>query len=178
VEWYDKNHNNLHLNRKELSTVRTAYGFWDKDYAEVVNAVLPFEKCVAHLGAEGWGRESYSIADLQMRIYFVEWSLGRVKGRVLDRGRRAATAILRREMGLSDAKEASVVNDNVGGWERSVVQFDIRHSDPVDEIYGTAIVEFYMRKLGGHTMVLVFMRSSPEAGADDIRAIQASVTAF
>src|SRR4051794_10868901 len=62
ISWYQSFHNNLHLTPKELESVRDGQGEWDTEYARVVNSVLPFRECVAHLGGEGWGKESSSFA--------------------------------------------------------------------------------------------------------------------
>jgi hypothetical protein len=173
--WYDSNHNNLHLTPPDLAKVRTAEGNWDRDYAQVVNAVLPFENCVTHVGAEGWGHDSYSMADLQARVYFVDWPSNKVKQRIAVNGVSTARAISKRETGASNRKDVFVVNNNWGKWQRSVIRFGVRYHDPVDEVQGTAFVEFYTQPLRRYTMVLAFMYANPESSVEDIRSIVSSV---
>src|SRR5437016_455902 len=69
LTWYNKFHNNLHLNAKELESVRVGQGEWDTEYALVVNSALSFQTCTAHVGGEGWGKKSSSFADVQLRVY-------------------------------------------------------------------------------------------------------------
>src|SRR3972149_6742452 len=69
LEWNAEVHNNLHLTHRELRKVRRGHGEWDYEYARVVNAVLPFEHCAAHVGGEGWGWDAVSFGDVQLRAY-------------------------------------------------------------------------------------------------------------
>ena len=55
LAWHAQFKNNLHLTRAELEKVKNAEGDWDKEYAEVLNAVIPFARCAVHVGGEGWG---------------------------------------------------------------------------------------------------------------------------
>jgi hypothetical protein len=66
LKWHKQFKNNLHLSRAELQKVERGAGDWDTEYAKVINAVLPFDKCAVHIGGEGWGRDAVSFADLQM----------------------------------------------------------------------------------------------------------------
>ena len=42
---------------------------WDVEFARVCDAALPFERCAAHVGSEGWERTVRSYGDLQVRAY-------------------------------------------------------------------------------------------------------------
>ena len=69
VEWHERFHNSLHLTREQLDAVARGDGEWDTEYASVSNTVLPFDRCCAYVGDEGWGRQGVSYGDLQVRIY-------------------------------------------------------------------------------------------------------------
>ena len=72
LDWQAEFHNNIHLSPAELANVRIADSEWDTEYAEIVNALLPFGSCLAHLGDDGWGKSAASYGDVQMRAYLVE----------------------------------------------------------------------------------------------------------
>jgi hypothetical protein len=161
IEWYRDRHDNLHLNRAELQKVKDAIAYFDADYARVVNAVLPFESCAIHAGGEGWGSESRSVADLQMRAYLGDWSLKTLQRLIAEKGLSTARNISHRETGMSTSKDILFRKDVVSEWHRSAIRFPVKYRDNVDEVYGGANVEFYVRSFGADTVVLVFMYSDP-----------------
>lgn len=57
IDWFMEFHNNLHLTRSELARAQKGEGEWDTEYAAVVNSLLPFDSCLAHLGGEGWAKK-------------------------------------------------------------------------------------------------------------------------
>ena len=70
VVWYSRHANNLHLSRQQLAAVEFPKNDeWDTEFARVCNVSLPFDRCVAHLGSEGWGDDARSFSDLQVRVY-------------------------------------------------------------------------------------------------------------
>src|SRR5262249_469798 len=69
AEWYEELKRNFQLTNKQLDAVAKGAGEWDTEYASVCNAVLPIDRCAAHVGGDGWGKESVSFADLQVRVY-------------------------------------------------------------------------------------------------------------
>lgn len=146
VEWHSRYGNNLHLSRAQLDSVRDATGEWDREYAEVVNAVLPFDRCAAHVGGEGWGRRGVSFADLQARLYVGRFDPDSLRAAVLKRGRAAAERFFRPVEGDTG---------RVGEWSRTTLRWDAMYYD-----YGaTAHVEFLAQTRGERTAVWVLMYS-------------------
>jgi hypothetical protein len=47
VDWNRSNGGNLFLSPEELEKAKIGVGEWNRQFAEVVNATLPFEKCSA-----------------------------------------------------------------------------------------------------------------------------------
>lgn len=94
ISWYREFHNNIHLSAKELQSVREGHGAeWDTEYAKVVNAVLPFRDCVAHLGGDGWGQEGSSYPAVHLRAYVTEMTEGDIKQRISTQGLSAANTM-------------------------------------------------------------------------------------
>jgi hypothetical protein len=172
MEWYREEHNNLHLGGNDLRKVNNAGTAWDADYARVVNAALPFECCAVHAGGEGWGAESRSIADLQMRVYIADWSLKTVHTLIRRKALSKAKQIAYHQMGT--AAKVRFRNDSMGKWYRTAIRFSVRHQDAVDEMRGGANIEFYVRSVGVETVVLVFMYADPCSQKDFIEAISSS----
>jgi hypothetical protein len=161
LEWNDQFHNNFHLSRNALQKVKNASGEWDTEYAEVVNSALPFEDCAAHVGGEGWGAESGSFADVQMRAYLTALSerevISRIHGPALSTARRVAY-ISPSSKSLGElAPSLDMKEESEGGWQRIVIQYPLWYGD----YGGTARIRFYITSMRRNTLVLVFM------GGDD-----------
>lgn len=144
LKWHAEFKNNLHLSRADLAKVKDGEGDWDKEYAEVVNAVLPFSNCAAHAGGEGWGRQSVSFTDLQMRAYIVDMTPKQVQEKLSKDGVARASKF---------SKHVSVAQARHGDWSRGSVSYLLHYGD----YGGTAQVDMYARAFATQTAVLVFM---------------------
>jgi hypothetical protein len=144
LEWQAEFHNNIHLSPEELAAVRGGEGEWDKEYAEIVNALVPFGDCVAHAGGEGWGREAASYHDVQMRVYLLALCPKEVIGQIAKDGPRLAARF---------SKKVSLARSTFDEWQRATLRYDLWYSD----YGGTANVDVFARAIGSQTVVLVFM---------------------
>lgn len=145
VEWHDQFGNNLHLTRAQLDAVARGDAEWDTEYASVTNAVLPFDRCCAHVGDDGWGLRSVSFGDLQVRVYDLDDTPETVERRINAEG----VADVKRFTG----KAPVIKQDLKLGWRRTVLSSDRYYVD-----YGaTANVEFRVRRLGKRICVFVLM---------------------
>ena len=147
LEWQSNSHNNFHLTRWQLYWVKTGFWEWDSEYAQVTNAVLPFENCAAHLGGEGWDLNGVSFGDLQMRAYAGNWNLANVRERVAQQGLNQARKV---------GKEAQFSSDARGDWQRDSISYNVFYGD----YGGKAQIDFYSRATNGKTVTLVFMYAS------------------
>jgi hypothetical protein len=86
LEWHQKFGNNFHLTHAQLDAVARGAGEWDTEYASVCNATLPFDRCAAHVGDEGWGKQGVSYGDLQVRVYDLAESLEVIERAIEDKG--------------------------------------------------------------------------------------------
>ena len=146
LDWYARFKNNIHLSRADLEKVKDATGEWDKEYAEVVNAVMPFSKCAAHVGGEGWGQQAVFYGDLQMRAYIVDMIPEQVHEKLVKDGVPRASTF---------SKKVSLAQSKQGEWHRSTISYEMWYGD----YSGTAVVELYARAYGKQTAVLVFMHT-------------------
>lgn len=147
VTWSEEHpsHPNLHLTAAELDRVELTEGEWDREFALVVNAVLPFEQCVAHVGSEGWGPHGMSYADLQVRAYVLTTSPEVVAERARARGFAVAERLAEARPELSHWRS--------GEWIRILISYPLFYVD-----YGaTALVDIRSRRLDDRTVAFAFM---------------------
>lgn len=147
LKWHAGFKNNLHLTRAELEKIKTAEGDWDKEFSEIVNQLLPFSECAAHVGGEGWGSEGVSFADLQMRVYVTQTSAEKVQAKMVESGKTWASKF---------SKEVTVARAEGGKWRRATLSYAMWYGD-----YGaTATIDVYAQEFGMQTAVLVFMHTN------------------
>jgi hypothetical protein len=161
LDWYEKENlsNNLHLSLEELEAVKEGAGEWDTEFASVVNSLLPFDHCAAHIGGEGWGNEGVSYGDLQARVYIVDETLDQVKDRIESEG----VAQVRKLTG----QDNRVDRDDRTIWHKRILAFHRWYYD-----YGsTAYVDFRLRQFDEQTVVLVFMYTAFQSQEEDIMFI-------
>src|SRR5262245_19659592 len=147
LEWQQKYHNNIHSTRRELH--RTKYGEreWDFEYARIVNALLPYDKCVLHAGGEGWGRESGSFGDLQVRLYLGDFNIEQIENDVRTHGSRVAQKV---------GKNVEVTRDELVGWPRVSLTYDLWF----DDYGGKARIDFCLRRVNDVSTLFVLMYCS------------------
>jgi hypothetical protein len=156
VGWYREFGNNFHLTRDELDKVENADSEWDTEYARVCNAVLPFSRCAAHIGEEGWGRESHSFGDLQVRVFDLTEPLEDVERRVDAEGVNEVERIT--------GKRPAPEHESKGEWKAAKLSYFRFYID-----YGaTAHVDFRLRRFGERTIVFVF-RGVVAASGNSVR---------
>jgi hypothetical protein len=153
--WNSKHENNLHLSVDQLARVEKPPGDeWDREFAQVCNASLPFDRCAAHVGSEGWGMNSHRYNDLQVRVYDLLDSPGDLEDRIV----KAATAV---------AKVDEAKRELGGAWRRLLVKYRRFHFD-----YGaTAFVDFRLRQFRDRTIVFVFMYTHRSDSGVEIQSI-------
>jgi hypothetical protein len=159
LDWQVNSHNNFHLTRWQLYKVKSGFGEWDSEYAQVTNAVLPFEMCAVHAGGEGWGFGGVSFDDLQLRVYVGNWVLADLKHRIATDGLNQANRVAKH------ARSSSAIHDS---WQLDAISCEVFYGD----YGGTAHVDFYSRVHEGKTVVFVFMYALEHV--DDIDQILGS----
>jgi hypothetical protein len=147
VRWYEENETypNLHLSAPELDLVKETKGEWDQEFALVVNAILPFDQCVAHVGSEGWGPRGMSYADLQVRAYILMTRLEEIEYRARSQGAAVVATFAKTDVVLQQ--------DQAGPWRRTLLKYLLMYHD-----YGaTAIVDLRLQEFGTYTVAFAFM---------------------
>jgi hypothetical protein len=163
VDWHLKFGNNFHLTHKQLDAVAKGAGEWDTEYASVCNAALPFDRCAAHVGGEGWGK-AVSFADLQVRVY----DLAEAPAAVEERIKREGVADIERFSGRLPALEG----ETDGPWRRTRLSYEVFYGD----YGGTAHVDFRVGRCGDRTFVFVFMYADYNPKQKTIKVILDSFT--
>ncbi len=147
VKWHYQHRDNLHLSGTALAGVKDAdQNEWDPEFARVCNAALPFDRCAAHVGGEGWGAQGHSFGDIQLRVYDFLDSPSNLEERIVKGAPRGA-------------REAEIKRESDGVWSRVLVCYKRRFYD-----YGaTAYVDFRIHLFGSRTLVFVFMCTNLES---------------
>jgi hypothetical protein len=145
VNWYDQFGNNLHLTAKELDRVGHGAGEWDDEYARVCNAIFPFDRCAAHIGSEGWGKEGVSYTDLQVRVYDLESPLKEIEANMAQKSPA--------EIGLLIGGFVQVQKGENDGWPQTILSYGRFYYDYGD----TAHVDIRLKQFGKKTIAFVFM---------------------
>lgn len=196
LDWNRVLHNNLHLTEEELAAIKTGDDAdWDPEYAIVVSAVLPFERCAIHAGAEGWGRRGVAYSDLQMRVYVLDEAPEKIEAKVTSEGVQAVRTLFtpRRvawrarggpvtdlppklpknpDQPQKDMK-IPVTRSTQDGWRQVALSYDLGYGD-----YGAkATVDFRVRRMRGRTVAAVFMYTDFDGQTPAIKAILGSFTA-
>lgn len=134
---------NLHLSRQDLSEL-----YWndgrDAEDARVINSVLPFEDCAAHVGDRGWG--NYLWNDLQARVYVVDLTPEEIAVRIEERGL---------EQALNVFEGASLTKEERGGWQKLTINI----TDAPTHFILMKDLDFYYRSFGNKTVVFVFLHA-------------------
>ncbi len=198
TSWYAQFRNNLHGTREELAAAKAGGGEWDREYAEVMNAILDHGHCGFQGGGDGWGDQGASYADLQLRVYVWPQSVAGLAPRIEEQGARAVAEILRptrkaararaglkpgaaeeaarragaeEEAGGPDPSLHAPESSEQGGWHRRVFRFPLSYGD-----YGAqAHVDVRMRDFGSRALVFVFCYTDFKAQEDSIAAVLESV---
>lgn len=156
VNRYGEFGNNFHLSHEQLDAVAEGEGEWDTEFASVCNAALPFDRCAAHVGDDGWGREGVSYGDLQVRVYEIGASL------VEDIEKKGVAEVVRILKHVP-----SVERDASSPWQKYKISFFRWYFD-----YGaTAHIDFRVRTFGARSMVFVFMYTDAQPQGSHIASI-------
>jgi hypothetical protein len=150
VDWYAKHGNNLHLSRDQLARVeKPDQDEWDREFARICNASLPFDRCAAHVGGEGWGDDARSFGDLQVRVYDL-----------LDPPSDLVYRIVKAVKAVAEVDDSR--GESGEPWRRLLITYHRVHFD----YEATAFVDFRLRKFRDRTIVFVFMYTVANSGTD------------
>ncbi len=151
----------LHLTRPGIERVEKGEGEWDLEFGEIVNSIFSIRQCAAHAGGEGWGRESVSFGDVQVRAYVGPWSVDQVEEMVSMQGFAVASKF---------SHKISFAESRVGEWQVSNLSYYLSYGD----YGGTARIDVYAHLFGKQTAALVFMYTD----ASDKKEIAQVVNSF
>lgn len=145
----DEHVKNLFLSWTDLNEVnridREPYGF-DSEDADVINSVLPFKDCVAHVGDRGWGNGLWN--DLQARIYVTDLTHVELRNRIETDGLNIAK---------KNFEKASLDLGRFKKWDK----FTIKILDAPTHFILNKRLDFYVSQIREKTIVFVFLHSDP-----------------
>lgn len=134
---------NLHLSLQDLNELYWNDGS-DAEDAQVINSVLPFKNCAAHVGDRGWG--NYLWNDLQGRVYVVELTPEEVAAKVEKHGLSKALDVF---------EGASLSSGNYGVWQKQTLDI----TDAPTHFILSKNLDFYYRSFDNRTVVFVFLHA-------------------
>jgi hypothetical protein len=134
---------NLYLTRQELNYLYRNDGR-DAEDGQVINSVLPFEYCAAHVGSKDWGNDFWN--DLQSRVYVVELSAEEIDAKVGQRGLATAKTVF---------ESASLSSGEFGMWQRRTLEV----VDAPTHFILSKNIDFYYRRFANKTVVFVFIQA-------------------
>jgi hypothetical protein len=126
--------------RSSLEQLRSPRGEWKREYAAVVDSVMPFTALTAHLGGDPWNG---TCGAPQMRVY-VQDSAATSPKLLAQRGVESAERFFR---------PVQRVQTDSAGWEITRIFWEGFYYD----YGGTAQVEFWSRRIRNRRVTLVFM---------------------
>lgn len=163
TRWWASSHNNVHLTRAELDAVHEGAGDWDTQYAAVVNAVFPFDRCAVHAGGEGWGEHAVAYSDVQLRVYVLAEAPEAIEARFRAQGAPPLAAAARTAV--------QTATDAYGPWRKTSLTAMLMFGD----YGGEATVDIRLKPIAGGTVAFVFMYSNFRPEEDFVRGILDSV---
>ncbi len=116
----------------------------DEEDAQVINSVLSFENCAAHVGDKGWG--NYLWNDLQGRVYVVDLTPEEIAARIETQGLSKA---------LSVFENASLITETYGEWQKRTLNI----TDAPTHFILNKNLDFYYRSFGSKTVIFVFLHA-------------------
>lgn len=136
---------NLFFSEQDLSELYSISG-GDEEDGEVINSVLPFESCAAHIGDRGWGNHLWN--DLQGRVYIIDSKPEEIGIEIETVGLKKARDVF---------EKALVKSEKRGEWNKHTL--DIVDA-PTHFILGKDL-DFYYRSFEDKTVVFVFLHADP-----------------
>jgi hypothetical protein len=147
----------MHLSKRELEAIaNTNKGEWDAEFTRFLNVAIPFDRCVAHVGSEGWGPNSRSFGDLQVRVYDIDGPGVGLEDQIVKAAKETV-------------KPNGIRRYPTNNGTRLIIGYPRTHFDYV----GSAEVRFEIRRYKDRTIVFVFMTMTNHAS--EIREILESI---
>lgn len=137
---------NLYLSWQDLNELER-FDFnhpleFDKEDAEVMRSVLPFENCATHVGSKSWGNANTN--DLQTRVFVVDSPSQEITEKIKNQGLSKAQSVF---------DEAKLVSKNYRTWEKQ--KMSVFEAEGHTLLYKD--ISFYYRSFGNKTVVFVFV---------------------
>ncbi|HWO20584.1 MAG TPA: hypothetical protein VNO30_17565 [Kofleriaceae bacterium] len=150
----------------KLAAVRECTGEWDREFAEVANAALPFDRLAVHVGSEAFC-DGHLYIDMHVRAYVIDARPEAVVRAIGERG----GVVARRLTSEARIRDKPVPSK----WEPRVelpgfAHVGLSYARWYGDYGGTAHLDAFVRGVGDQTFALLIMwTSSPVYEADGVR---------
>jgi hypothetical protein len=136
---------NLYLSWEDLNYLSRNDGD-DAEEAQVINSVLSFADCAAHMGDQAWGNSRWN--DLQGRVYVTELTIEEIVARVESQGLAEASSVF---------EHASILSGNHEAWQSRII--DIVDAPEYSDFTLGKRLDFYYRSFGNKRVVFIFLHA-------------------
>ena len=174
LEWNEKFNNNFHLNSSDMPKVCHGIGEWDTEYAEISNNIFPFQRCVAHIGGGGWGADSVSFGDIQMRVYHLESKIDQIRSQINTRAADSIKPLMDDEHSLMGPKPMVGPIETIDEWKRLLIRYGRFYHDYGD----TANIDIRFRSFNSNTIAIVLMYVDRFRNPEEIDGLVNRITGF
>jgi hypothetical protein len=153
-----------------LAKLRGCGGEWDKEFAEVVDAALPFDDLIAHVGSEPMCKGAV-FDDIHVRAYVVPRPIAEVTTKIKrDTGPKTAAFAAEKPKGRRLGGEETDPKWKPRKSYPGYAHIGIAYSRFYGDYGGTAHVDFFAKAFGDKTLVMVIMSTrSPVEEVDGKR---------
>lgn len=136
---------NIFLNCSELEKIRPEYGInFDEEDGQVMDAVIPFKDCAAHIGDKGWDNGLWN--DIQGRVYITNLTLDEISQTIERNGLYKASSVF---------EDAKIESSKYGDWEHK----KLKVLDAPTHFMLYKEICFYYRTFGNKTVVFTFLHA-------------------
>jgi hypothetical protein len=145
----------IFMSSKDVGTVAQGSRGMYRVYTSVLNAILPFDRCVIDASRLPW--DSFSF-ESRVRIYDLTYTVDEFKQRMEKQGADEASRISRKKCGVKHSRH--------GDW--SVTSVTVTWQD--DDLLTQVAFDFYARRIGKTLIIVVNAGQATEIGQilDDI----------
>ncbi len=144
-----------------LTGVRSCDNEWDREFAVVANALLPFSELVLHVGSDPFCAGA-SYFDVHVRVYAMTTPIATLETSIPSRGLTAVATLANDEYSAWPAAPGATTRSEPG-WTALAVHYPRFYMD----YGGTATIHVYLRRFGTTTIAIMFMMThDPRYTAD------------
>jgi hypothetical protein len=130
----------------EVNSIDRETSGFDTEEADVINTILPFKDCVAHVGDRGWGNGLWN--DLQVRVYITELTPEEISVKLKTEGLKIAS---------TNFEKASLTSNKYQDWDKYT--YRLLDAPEWSDLILSETLDFYVRRNADKTVTFVFLHA-------------------